>query len=178
MPAPELHLFVIWPKALFVARRVMEDLRRETEVVFEGRARVPGDDEKYLAMLRRISRPGVASPADVLRFASRLRLYPATYAAPFCGKFESCTFEQAVDLAGKDPDVRFAAFSKIPAIVAFGGGRGAALDSAAHAYAEFLRELAACRKKRPELVDMLRDADEKLNVALEEAREGANGGTK
>lgn len=43
MPAPELHLFVIWPKALFVARRVMEDLRRETEVVFEGRARFPGD---------------------------------------------------------------------------------------------------------------------------------------
>ena len=43
MSAPELHLFVVWPKARFVADRILEDLRRETEVVWTGVMRFEGD---------------------------------------------------------------------------------------------------------------------------------------
>lgn len=43
MSAPELHLFVVWPKARFVEDRILEDLRRETEVVWTGEMRFEGD---------------------------------------------------------------------------------------------------------------------------------------
>lgn len=140
--------------------------------------RVDGSDEDFIKLSRAILRPGVAEPDDVLRFASRLTLYPAAYASPFCGKFSSCTFSDAIDLAADDLRLRLAAYSKAPEVALFGGGRGEELDAAANAYVLFLRHLAAYKKSREELRDMLDDADEKLNVAFEEARKRKEGGLK
>ena len=43
MSAPEQHVFVVWPKARFVADRILGDLRCETEVVWTGEIRFEGD---------------------------------------------------------------------------------------------------------------------------------------
>ena len=43
MDEPELNLFVIWPKARFAEKRIFEDLRRETEVVWTGELCFEGD---------------------------------------------------------------------------------------------------------------------------------------
>ncbi len=141
-------------------------------------ARVREDDEHYIRLSRKVLRPGVAYPSDVLRFASRLQIYPEAYSAPFCGRYASCTFREAIDLAREDARIRFLALAKSPQVVLFGGGRGEALSNAAVRYSEFLRELAAYRKTPEELREMLADADEKLNVAMEEARHRAEGKIK
>ncbi len=136
------------------------------------------DDEYYLRLSRSVLRPGVADPTDVLRFAARLYLYPEVFSAPFCGRYASCSFREAIDLAREDLRVRFLALAKSPQIVLFGGGRGEALSNAAVAYSEFLRELAAYKKSPDELRDLLADADEKLNIAFEEARHREEGRLK
>ena len=131
---------------------------------------VEGDDERMIKQSRRILKPGIARQSDVLRFASRLFLYPEIYSAPFCGKYTSCTFREAIGYAQQDARIRFLAFAKSPEIALFGGGHGEALNVAAVLYSDFLRELAAYRKSPEELRRLLDDAEEKLNVALEEAR--------
>ncbi len=136
---------------------------------------VEKEDEHFIGLSRKILRPGVAYPTDVLRFASRLYLYPEVYSSPFCGRYASCTFAEAIDLAKIDARIRFLALAKSPQVVLFGGGRGETLSDAAVAYSEFLRALAAYQKTPEELREMLADADEKLNVALEEARHRAEG---
>lgn len=137
-----------------------------------------GSDEDFIKLSRIIIRPGVAEPEDVLRFASRLMLYPSSYAYPFCGKFTSCSFADAIDRAAEDPRLRFAAYAKAPEVALFGGGRGAELAAAADAYVLFLRDLAAYTKSKDELKDMLDDADGKLNIALEAARKRKEGSPK
>ncbi len=137
---------------------------------------VDKDDEHYLRLVRKVLKPGVAYPSDVLRFASSLQIYPEVFSAPFCGRYASCTFHDAIDLAQKDVRIRFLALSKASSsIYVFAVGRGESLSQAAIAYAEFLRALAAYQKTPEELRDMLADADEKLNVAFEEARLRAEG---
>ncbi len=136
---------------------------------------VEKDDEHYIRLSRSVLKPGAAYPADVLRFASRLHFYPEAFSAPFCGRHASCTFREAIDLAREDARIRFLAYAKSPQVVLYGGGRGEALSDASVAYSEFLRELAAYRKTPEELRGMLADADEKLNVALEEARHREEG---
>lgn len=136
------------------------------------------DDEGMLKLCRRVIDPGHARVSDVLRFASRLYLYPAYYAYPFAGKFRQCTFSQAVDIMQVDPFVRFAALEKSSQVVLYGGGRGEFLIDAASAYSAFLMELARAKKSRQELLDMLEDADLKLNIALEEARKFEQGAKK
>lgn len=131
---------------------------------------VSEDDEHYIRLSRAVLRPGVATTSDVLRFASRLRIYPEIYSAPFCGRYASCTFKEAIDLSREDLRIRFLAYAKSPEVVLYGGGRGESLADAAVAYSEFLRELAAYRKTPEELRQLLETAEEKLNVALEEAR--------
>ncbi len=130
---------------------------RERGVYADGR-----DDEDYLLLQRKILKPGVAATDDVITFASRLRLYPLNYAQPFCGKYESCTFAEAILLAKKDPSVRFAAFVKSRQIPVFGGGRGPELAATADAYAAFLLELARFEKTETELAALLAEADKKL----------------
>lgn len=126
-------------------------------------------DEEYLRLARSVICPGLARASDVLRFASRLRLYPTVYDAPFCGKYHDCTFREAVALASRDPRVRFAALEKAPLVVAFGGGRGDALSTAAEAYSNFLFDLARFTKSQDELLAALFEADTLLAIALEEA---------
>lgn len=126
-------------------------------------------DEEYLRLARSVICPGIARSSDVLRFASRLRLYPTVYDAPFCGRYCDCTFREAVALAKRDPRIRFAALEKAPLVVAFGGGRGEALSAAAQAYSTFLFDLAKFSKTQDELLAALSEADNLLAVALEEA---------
>ena len=129
------------------------------------------DDEYYLKLARSVIAPGVARASDVLRFAARLRLYPPVYDAPFCGKYRDLAFKDAIENVDADFRIRFAAYSKAPLVVAFGGGRGEELSAAAEAYSKFLFDLAAMKKTKDELRDELEAADTLLNVALEKARE-------
>ena len=78
-------------------------------------------------------------------------------------------------MSKKDVRLRFLAYAKSPQMVAYGGGRGENLAQAAFAYSVFLRELAAGKKTEEELAALLDDADVKLNVAMEEARQRAEG---
>ena len=137
--------------------------------------RVEEDDEHYLRLSRSVLEPGVARPEDVTRFASRLFLYPEVYSSPFCGKYDCCSFRDAIAMARKDVRIRFLAYAKSPQVVAYGGGRGDLLLEAAMAYSVFLRELAAYTKSEEELRTLLEDADTKLNVAMEDARLRAEG---
>lgn len=135
------------------------------------------DDERMLRLARSVIVPGVARETDVLHFASRLFLYPETYAAPFPGGRCSCSFREAIPLARLDPRLRFLALAKSSQLVAFGGGRGEELSTAAAGYSDFLRALAAYTKSEEELGRMLDDADMKLDAALEAARR-FEGGTQ
>lgn len=133
---------------------------------------VEGDDEEMLKLCRTVLVPGAATPGDVLRFASRLFLYPLAYDTPFCGKYDCCSVAQAVKLWREDPMIRVAALAKASQIVVFGGGRGKHLADAAEAYSRLLFAIAAGKTDQDALEDMLEDADVKLNIAFEHAMEG------
>lgn len=126
-------------------------------------------DEEYLRLARSVVKPGFARPSDVLRFSSRLMLYPPLFSSPFCGRFRDCTFREAVELAALDPRIRFAALEKAPLVVAFGGGRGQSLSSAASAFSAFLFDLARFDKPKEELLLELHEAETLLAIALDEA---------
>lgn len=127
-------------------------------------------DEEYMKLARKIIEPGVARQEDVLRFASRLRLYPASFAAPFAGGRRDCPFADAVELAETDPRIRLVAYEKASLVVAYGGGRSEELYKAAEAYSRFLIDLARYSKSKKELHAQLDEADTLLNIALERAR--------
>lgn len=135
---------------------------REKGEFAEGR-----DDEYYLKQLRKVADPGNASREDVLVFASRLMLYPPYYNLPFCGRYTGCTFREAIELAKKDPVVRFVAVSKAREVLVFGAGRGDQMSAAAEAYASFLREVARGEKSAAELEEMLTDAEQKLKGVVQ-----------
>lgn len=136
------------------------------------------DDEEIMKLMRSVIQPGVARQSDILRFASRLYLHAPFFNYPLAGKYRSCTFRQAVGIMKDDPTVRFVAYKKAPLLIAYGGGRGKELSDAASAYSQFLFELAKAEKSGEELLDLLDDADIKLNVALEEARKFEEGTLK
>lgn len=133
-------------------------------------------DERHLKLARSVIKPGLARTCDVLHFASRLRFYPTAFDVPYCGRYRSCTFRDAVSLAERDPRIRLQAFEKAPFVVAFGGGRGAALADAAKAYSDFLFDLAKFVKPREELLEELDAADALLAAAFDEARLAESGG--
>ena len=137
--------------------------------------RTETDDEGMMKLCRSVLEPGVARPDDVLRFASRLFLYPPYYAFPFAGKIDRCSFRQAIEIMAVDPFVRFVALDKASQVIVYGGGRSEHLADAAKAYSDFLMELARAKKSREELSAMLDNADLKLNIALEEARKFEEG---
>ena len=140
--------------------------------------KVDASDEEMLKLARSVLQPGVAYPQDILRFASRLCLYPETFSAPFCGKYRYLDYRSAVKLAKIDGRIRFIAYMKIPEIIAYGGGRGELMSEASTLYAAFLRELAAGKMQERELTEILDQADLKLNLAMEEARLRAEGKLK
>ena len=118
--------------------------------------------------MRGVHLPGVATKADVMTFASRLFLYPELHSAPFCGRYRSCSFRDAIALVLEDPAVRLAAYLKIQPLMLFGQGHGDRMNGAVEAYAKFLVELARCKLPREDLVKLLDEADEKLKGVLEE----------
>lgn len=132
--------------------------------------RMPQEDAYYLKLARRVLEPGVARVSDVLRFSSRLMLYPKVYALPFCNKYDACDFREAITLVMSDPRVRLAAMEKAPEIVMYGGGRSPELLAAANAYSEFLLDLARLKKKPEELISQLDAADRLLMEAMMAAR--------
>ena len=146
------------------ARDLAAEVRdwRERGIYTEGRT-----DEDYLKLMRGIHAPGHASAEDVATFASRLYLYPLAYDAPFGGKFSACSFRDAVALAAEDPQVRYAAYLKRSEVMAYGGGHGDRMTSAAAAYGVFLFELARHQLQAEELLKLLDDADMKLKGVLE-----------
>lgn len=129
-------------------------------------------DEEVLRLMRSVITPGVARESDVLRFASRLRLYPMGFDLPFAKRYRSCDFKEALALRKIDPAVRVAAFVKSKEIVLAGGGRGEELAAASEAYSKFLFELARDSLEEEKLKDLLEDADIKFEIALESARKG------
>ena len=145
------------------------DERQGLEDWLSGR-RVEGDDEHYIALMRKVIEPGKATRRDILVFASRHFLYPQTFDSPFCGRFDGLSFREAVKAAGADPRVRVAAYLKANEMLVFGGGRTPALNDAAKAYWLFLLELARFEKGEDELLALLEAAEDKLNVAYEETK--------
>lgn len=137
--------------------------------------RVDGDDEEMFRLYRAVLVPGAARPSDVLRFASRLMLYPECYDLPFCGRYRACTFAEAIRWRNVDPRLRLHAFLKAPQLTVFGGGRGEDLSAAAAAYAQFLFDLARNEKSEEELQAQLDEAERLLQTALEEARKREEG---
>lgn len=127
------------------------------------------NDEEGLTLMRRVFAPGRASPRDVLIFASRLFLYPPRRDVRLVGKYDCLSFREAVRLARADPIVRVVASAKANELLVFGGGRGEELSAAARAYRDFLLAFARNDADERELLDLLDDADTKLNVAFEKA---------
>lgn len=127
------------------------------------------DDEEGLRLMRRVFDPGRASTRDVLIFASRLYLYPPQQDVRFLEKYDCLSFREAVKLARTDLLVRAVALRKSYDLVVLAGGKGPDLGHAADVYRLFLLELARGEKDEGELMDLLNEADEKLNIAFEKA---------
>ena len=130
------------------------------------------DAESGITLMRKVIKPGEASRRDVLVFASRLFLYPETFDRPFCGRYRSLSFADALKLSRADPRIRLAAYRKSAEMVIFSGGRGDAMSAAGRAYCDFLLSLTRLDENAPQ---MLEEADIKLNVAMEEARRREEG---
>ena len=133
-------------------------------------------DERLARLSRAVLSPGEASAWDVQTFASRLRLYPATFADRASGA--SCSFAEAVDRAATDESVRLAAAQKareMPMyVVAYMRERHLFKEvlerlasAAGEAYRKFL--LAVARGEPPaDSKKLLREADALLAPLLAE----------
>ena len=119
--------------------------------------------------MRKVIRPGFASPRDVLLFASRLYFYPPQHDLRFADGRDCASFREAVALAGRDPAIRAMALTKAQEIFVFGGGRGNALGAAADAYVCFLVELAAGKRDETDLYVLLSAADALLESAFKKS---------
>ena len=128
-----------------------------------------GSDEEGFRLMRKILKPGFASRRDVLLFASRLYLYPPQYDLRFADGSDALSFRDSVAVARRDPLVRLVAGVRANALPVFGGGRGERLAAAAEAYRIFLLELAKGEKSGEQLLDILDEADVRLNMAYEKS---------
>lgn len=125
--------------------------------------------DKNITRMRKVLEPGVASKRDVLTFASRLHLYPRTFDEKFIGGADVLSFADAIEVAKKDPRVRFLALFKMNEVIVFAGGRGEYLAHAAEAYNEFLFALAKGGRNDEDLRKLLKIADMKLKAAEAQA---------
>lgn len=137
--------------------------------------RAEGSDADGFRLLYHVFRPGTLSRVEARVFASRLWLYPQTFARPFGGRFGALTFRAAIACAKDDPLVRLAAREKADALLVFGGGRGEGLQAAADAYRAFLLALADGEATEESLKDLLETADGLLNVAFAESETKGGG---
>ena len=129
------------------------------------------DDDAGLKLMTRVFEPGKSSPRDILIFASRLYLYPPQYDLRFLGKFDRLSFAEALRFGRIDPLVRFMAYRKALELPVLGGGKSPELKSAADAYQAFLFAFARGETSEKGLKALLDEADERLNVAFEKARQ-------
>jgi hypothetical protein len=148
----------------------IKDARERLENWLAGKGGV--DAEEGLKLMRKVLEPGRASRRDVLVFASRLFIYPETFDQRFCGRFKVLSFRDALRFAKADPRIRLAAYRKSGEMVLFAGGRGEKLAEAGELYCKFLQSLTRLDGDAARLLD---EAEEKLNVALEEARRREEG---
>ena len=128
-----------------------------------------GSDEEGFRLMRKILKPGFASRRDVLLFASRLFLYPPYHDMRFADGSDVVSFRDAVGLSRRDPLVRLVAAVRANSLPVFGGGRGRRLAEAAEAYGLFLSELAKGEKTDEQLLEILDEADIRLNIAYEKS---------
>ena len=128
-----------------------------------------GSDEEGFRLMRKILKPGFASRRDVLFFASRLFLYPPQYDLKFADGSDVVSFRDAVSLSRRDPLLRIVAAVRANSLPIFGGGRGPSLAEAAEAYRIFLLELAKGEKTDERLLEILDEADVRLNIAYEKS---------
>lgn len=115
-----------------------EQLTGEKDPVEQDRV----SDERLARLSRAVLSPGRASTWDLQTFASRLRLYPATFDQTLGTSAKSCSFAEAVELAATDGNVRVAAAQKARAMPMYVVGRGEELMAAGEAYRKFLVALA------------------------------------
>ena len=79
------------------------------------------------------------------------------------------SFRDAVPLSRRDPRIRLIAAVRANTLPVFGGGRGQRLSEAAEAYRVFLLELAKGEMSDDQLLDILDEADIRLNIAYEKS---------
>ncbi len=127
-------------------------------------------DAEGTRLLYRVIRPGSLSRIEARVFASRLRLYPRTFARPFLGCFHELDFHAAIKAAPLDPFVRVAARKKADELPVFGGGRGEGLQVATNIYRLFLMALASGEVADGALKDLLEAADLKFNEIYEKTK--------
>ena len=82
---------------------------------------------------------------------------------------QTASIRDAIALAHHDPLVRLVASIRANSLLIFAGGRGQALASAAEAYRAFLLELAKGKADDALLLDILDEADIRLNMAYEKS---------
>ena len=146
--------------------RLARDRRRLQDWLEKG----AGDVDEGLRLLYRVFRPGTLSRIEARVFASRLWLYPPSFAEPFAGRFDALSFKDAIRYAKDDPAIRRAARQKADEMPVFGGGRGDKLKDAAAIYRVFLMSLADEKTSSEDLETILEVADMALNLAYEEAK--------
>ena len=142
-----------------------EQLTGEQDPVEQDRV----SDERLARLSRAVLSPGHASAWDVQTFASRLRLYPATFDRTLGTSAMSCSFAEAIELSATDGNVRVAAAQKAREMPMYVVGRGEELMAVGEAYRKFL--VAVARGDPPaELRTLLREADALLAPLLSPAK--------
>ena len=138
----------------FDGARLAFDLTGETDPEQQDKA----SDERLVRLTRSVLSPGRATPWDIKVFASRLLLYPSEFDKNIGANGPSCTFREAIALAGENPAIREAALKKAREIPFSAIGRGPALAEVSESYRKFLVALA--RGDGAEVLTPLLDAAE------------------
>lgn len=146
--------------------RLDDDYRALEEWSTKGIYRKGWTDEDYLKLLRKVKKPGSYRKEDALVFSARLYLYPQQFSEPFCGKYLSCTFKDAIKYAKIDENVRRAAYTKSSELLVFGSGRGDKFAAMAKCYSQFLLALASGKVSESVLEEILKIAEGQLNEVM------------
>lgn len=164
----EKNLIDVW-RGRFAAgekwsgERLVRDLTGEAEPHRQDRA----NDERLVRLTNSVLTPGRANPWDLSVFSSRLLLYPPFFDKIYPPDRSSCTFAEAINLAGESPELRRAALRRANEMPFYALGRGEDLAAAAFAYREFLLLVARGGKGG----ESMKSALEKAQTLLRKANE-------
>lgn len=150
-------------------QRLAELLTGETDPVLQDRA----SDERLARLARSVLEPGECGRWELDFFSSRLSLYSPVFCIPLTQDGFTCSFRDAIRENGTNLFLRTAAFLKTREIPIYALGRGDAMQKVSEAYVRFLLSLAAGEKSE-RLVELLNDADGRLENAYEKRRENDN----